>query len=225
MQTFAKTKIAFRVALISGAIFFAGCSVLSPAPTVDVSAIQTGAARSVFATQTADAQSVPAIQTRAAQSIFATQAAIAMQSRQTRTPSPTRTRVPPTWDVTVSRTENTKTLKSSRRVYTANGIYLIVYVTLKNISKRAADVGQVQSFYAFLQDDAGNEYENERATVFSYFADTGRSEMFSPNVPPRLSAETMFVFDLNPDSKGLQLCIETATPYKRSEYECQPIGK
>lgn len=214
----------FSIALAMGAIFIVGCSAVVPAPpTVDVPAIQTDAARSVFATQTADAHSVPAIQTRAAQSIFATQAAEAILPRATMTPLPTRTPVPRTWQVTINRTEKTKTLKAQRQVFTATGIYLVAYVTLKNISNHAASVSQVQAFYAFLQDDAGNEYENDSGTVHSYLFDSGHIEMFSHNVPPGLSAETLFVFDLNPESKGLKLCVETATPYKRSEIECQPV--
>lgn len=200
------------VLALSCAILFVGCS--TSAPTPDVPAIQTDAARSVFATQTADAGSVSGIQTRAAQSVFATQAAVAAQVRPTIPLRPTATPIPPTWEFAITNIEKTTTLKAGRS-FTAKGTYVIVNLTIKNISKRNSRVNRLATI---VQDAIGNEYASDEGTAFQFLVHNGQSDMFAPNVPPGISVETMFVFDVNPEATGLMLCLADAR-------ECQSIEK
>jgi len=111
------------------------------------------------------------------------------------------------WEYTVTKVEKTKTLVWSEygNKSTAQGIFVVTYLTLKNIGKRNFSIN-IWDFE--LHDDAEVKYDpsSEGLSFVRYRKLTPLGDQFVP----ALSANTALVFDVNPNAKGLKLYLEQA---------------
>ncbi len=121
------------------------------------------------------------------------------------------------WEYRITRTEQTKEIGTIIGSATAQGTFLIVYLSLKNTGKQNAEIHPV-SFS--LRDSNNVTYDTIDERIINAFLYAHQLTPFSSltGIPPYtafvpgVSVDTAIIFDINPDAKQIQLQLgQTAT--------------
>ena len=146
--------------------------------------------------------------------------------KATTPPPPTATARPPTatptplpkvgqtlasgnWEYTVTSIEKAKTLTWSDYGNTteAKGIWLIVYLTLKNIGKENFSI---YSWDFELNDATGVKYSISTDGGAMMFVSYKKLARLGEQIPPGVPVKTALIFDIAPDARELRLQLKQA---------------
>lgn len=141
-------------------------------------------------------------------------------------PKPTNTPPPPTatpkplpkvgetvaagnWEYTVTSVEKAKTLTWSDFGNTsdAKGIWLIVYLTLKNVGKENFSIN---NWDFELNDSTGVKYNVSTDGGAFMFIGYKKLSNLGEQFPPGVAVKTALIYDIAPDAKGLRLQLKQA---------------
>ncbi len=112
------------------------------------------------------------------------------------------------WEYNVAKVEKSKTLAVGDANTSAQGLFLSIYITLKNVGARESTLN---TWDFELHDASGIKYDPHSQTFM--LAKSKNLAVLGDSLTPGQALNTILVFDINAEAKGLKLWVGQAHAY------------